>query len=163
MTRNRTAKRHIAAALAAGALLLPAPAVAAGGVSAGMLTCRLSNDTNIVVFSKESFDCTYKTTKGGTGHYAGTISRVGADLEFKSTQVLKWAVLAPATMTSADILEGNYYGGSASASVVAGAGARALVGGSGDRITLQPVSVSGQIGAGASVTLDRLKLRHRGG
>lgn len=163
MTISRIARPLFVGSLVASTFLAPAALSAGGGVSAGMLTCQLANDTNIVVFSKESFDCTYQTVKGDTGHYAGAINRVGADLEFKSVQTLKWAVFAPATMTTADILHGNYYGGSASASVVAGAGARALVGGSNEKITLQPVSLSGQIGAGASATLDRFTLRYTGG
>jgi len=129
-----------------------------GTVSLGMLTCRLTGDTNLIVFSKESFGCTYATSAGETAPYRGTITRIGADLQFKSGQTLKWAVLAPSARRGADILGGTYVGASAEATVGVGVGGRALVGGSSNQIILQPVSVSGQSGGGASLTLDGLRL-----
>jgi len=135
----------------------------AGTVTLGMLTCRLTQDTNVVVFSKERFDCVYQEAGGGRGHYLGEISKIGADLQLKSDQMLKWAVLAPSSISGPDVIEGRYVGGSAEATALAGLGARVLVGGSRNQITLQPVSVSGQTGIGASATLDALRLTYRPG
>lgn len=153
-----------AAALAALAFALPTAAPAqqgAGGImAAGMLTCDLTGDTNLVILSSERFDCTYRGAGGSTDRYRGQISKLGADLQIKRGQTLKWAVLAPSTLSGPGILSGRYVGGSTEATVVGGVGARALVGGSGSQITLQPISVSGQTGFGASVTLDALRLTH---
>ena len=129
-----------------------------GTVSLGMLTCRLEGDTNLVVFSRESFGCNYETTGGETARYDGVITKVGADLQLKSDQTMKWAVLAPSARSGADILGGVYLGASAEATAGVGVGARALVGGSGSQIILQPISASGQTGGGASITLDGLRL-----
>ena len=51
-------------------------------------------------------------------------------------------------------------GGSAEASVVAGIGANALVGGSNRSIALQPVSVSGQIGLNIAAGISNLDLTY---
>lgn len=159
-------RHHIrtAAALAALALALPPAAPAqqgtGGTVAAGMLSCDMTGDTNLVILSSERFDCTYRGAGGATDHYRGEISKLGADLQIKRGQTLKWAVLAPSTMRGPGILSGRYVGGSTEATVIGGLGARALVGGSGSQITLQPVSLSGQTGFGASVTVDRLRLIH---
>ena len=133
-----------------------------GTVSLGMLTCRLTGDTNLIVFSRESFGCTYRTTAGESAPYTGTITKIGADLQFKSGQTLKWAVLAPSARRGADILGGTYVGASAEATIGVGVGGRALIGGSSNQIILQPVSISGQTGGGASLTLDGLRLEPRG-
>lgn len=153
----------VAATMAGALATAPLSAAAqnsAGAVTAGMLTCQLVHDTNVVVFSQESFDCVYEEAGGGTGYYVGEISKIGADLQFKSGQILKWAVLAPSSIIGPDVIEGRYVGGSAEATALAGVGARVLVGGSSSQITLQPVSVSGQTGLGASATLDALRLTY---
>lgn len=162
MTRGTLAAATLAGTLAAASLEAAAQG-SPGTITAGMLTCRLMQDTNVVVFSKESFDCLYEEAGGGRGHYLGEISKVGADLQLKSGQVLKWAVLAPSSISGPDVIEGRYVGGSVEATALAGLGTRVLVGGSQNQITLQPVSVSGQTGVGASVTLDALRLTYRPG
>ena len=160
-------RRHhfrTAAAFAALAFVLPAAAPAqqstVGTIAAGILTCDMTGDTNLVILSSERFTCTYRGASGTTDHYRGQISKLGADLQIKRGQTLKWAVLAPSTLSGPGILSGRYVGGSTEATVIGGVGARALVGGSSSQITLQPVSVSGQTGFGASVTLDALRLTH---
>lgn len=146
-------------------IALAAPAAAAsdnrGTVAAGMLTCTLASDTNLVLFSKENYDCTYTAANGETGAYRGEIRKLGADLSFKRDQVLKWAVLAPSSRGGAGAIGGSYVGGSAEATAGAGLGARALIGGSRSQFTLQPVSLSGQTGFGASATLDALELTYQ--
>lgn len=129
-----------------------------GTLAAGMLTCTLTTDTNLVLFSREDYDCTYAAANGETGTYRGEIRKLGADLQIKRQQVLKWAVLAPSSGGGASAISGSYVGGSAEATAGAGLGARVLIGGSRSQFTLQPVSLSGQTGLGASATLDALEL-----
>lgn len=159
--------RPVAPALAvtmaiAGLLAIPdaasAQSVRSSGVSAGMLTCNMVEDHNVIVFTREIFDCTYRTARGETGHYQGTFSKIGADLEYKNAQVLKWLVFAPTSRLGPDAIAGGYFGASAEATAYAGVGARVLLGGSDEQITLQPVSVSGQTGLGAAATLDAFRL-----
>lgn len=129
-----------------------------GTVTLGMLTCDLVSDANAILFSREDYTCTYRSARGTSDRYDGRVGKIGADLEFKSGQTLKWAVLAPSAISGPGILAGTYVGGSAEATLVGGAGARLLLGGSRNQITLQPLSVSGQTGIGASATLDALSL-----
>ena len=130
-------------------------------VAAGMLTCSLKDVTNVILFAEETFDCTYHAADGEKTTYRGEISKLGANLAYKDKQVLKWAVIAPATFGGPGILEGGYVGTSTELSLGVGAGGRVLVGGSRHQITLQPISVSAQSGVGASVTLDSLKLTYQ--
>ncbi|MCH8168614.1 MAG: DUF992 domain-containing protein [Proteobacteria bacterium] len=140
----------------------PVPALAQGGatIAAGTLTCHLTDSSNVILFSEDTFDCTYRSAGGEQTAYLGEISKLGVNLSFKDAQILKWAVLAPATFGGPGILEGGYVGASVEVSVGVGVGGRVLVGGSRHQITLQPLSVSAQSGFGASVTLDSLKLTY---
>ena len=65
-----------------------------------------------------------------------------------STSRSSWpgAVFAPTRGSRRGDLAGNYGGGAASATVGVGVGANALIGGSGNTIALQPLSVQGQTG-----------------
>lgn len=158
----KTATLVFSAALVAASFAAPPMAQAAsqqrGTVVAGMLTCNLATDTNLVLFSREGYDCTFTTAGGDTADYRGEIRRMGADLSYKRDQVLKWAVLAPSSRGGAGAIGGSYIGGSAEATAGLGLGARVLIGGSGSQFTLQPVGLAGQTGFGASTTLDSLEL-----
>ncbi len=55
-------------------------------------------------------------------------------------------------------LAGTYVGASAEASVVVGAGANVLVGGSNRSFALQPLSVQGQVGLNFAVAISSLDL-----
>jgi len=59
--------------------------------------------------------------------------------------VMVWAVYAP-TNRRRGALSGTYAGAAAEATLIAGLGANALVGGSDRTIALQPFSVQGQVG-----------------
>lgn len=70
-------RRHhfrTAAALAALVLALPPAAPARQGagdsIAAGMLTCDLTGDTNLVILSSERFDCTFRGA-GGSAQRGG--------------------------------------------------------------------------------------------
>jgi len=57
-----------------------------------------------------------------------------------------WGVIAPTANLAPGTLAGSYAGATASATVGVGVGANALVGGSGNTITLQPLSIEGNTG-----------------
>lgn len=131
-------------------------------VELGTLTCSLAEVDNILIYSEESFACLFD---GGDrrSRYAGRLSKVGANLQVKGNQTLQWLVLAPARYDAEGSLQGNYVGASGEAAVGVGAGARLLVGGSDDAITLQPLSVSTTTDSvGVSLTLDALELTYQG-
>ena len=72
----------------------------------------------------------------------------------------KWRVLAPTgNVYAPGVLAGNYSGVSAEATVVVGAGANLLVGGSNRTYTLQPLSVQAQTGLNAAAGVTSFQLR----
>ncbi|HUF57431.1 MAG TPA: DUF992 domain-containing protein [Thermohalobaculum sp.] len=130
----------------------------AARIELGTLTCELAAVTNVIVYAEESFDCVLETNEGEMIAYEGNIEKIGANLQIKTAQTLKWIVLSSVSMDEPEDLSGSYFGASAQASLGVGGGANVLVGGSGDNFTLQPISVTGQEGLGASLTLDSLTL-----
>ena len=72
---------------------------------------------------------------------------------------MAWAVFAPTSGSPRRDLSGNYGGAAASATVGVGVGANALVGGSGNTIALQPVSVQAQTGLSVAAGVAGLELR----
>ena len=131
-------------------------------VELGTLTCRLAAAENLLVYSEETFACLFEGDDRAS-RYAGRITKVGANLQLKRQQTLRWLVLAPTRYDRAGSLEGGYVGASGEAAVGVGAGARLLVGGSDDAIALQPLSVStSRNAAGVSLTLDALELDYLG-
>ena len=66
---------------------------------------------------------------------------------------------APSAGLKRHALAGNYVGGSANASLVVGAGANALVGGSNRSVALQPLSVEGRVGANLALGVANLTLQ----
>jgi hypothetical protein len=71
-----------------------------------------------------------------------------------------WGVFAPTRQVGPGELAGTYAGVSADAAAGLGVGANALIGGSNNTITLQPLSVEGQIGVSAAIGLSALTLTY---
>ncbi|MGF1475418.1 MAG: DUF992 domain-containing protein [Geminicoccaceae bacterium] len=151
--------RTIVAALAF-ALVGAASAKAADeGVHVGVLTCKMTDSTNLVLYSNQKFDCAYKSDKGHSEEYVGRIDKIGADLSIKQDFTLIWAVMAPtADRDKEGALRGHYVGVAADAALGVGGGAKVLVGGGENHIALQPVGVTGVKGVGVSVGIQRFSL-----
>ena len=71
---------------------------------------------------------------------------------------LSWVVFAPSDKLGAGSLSGEFIGAAVDASVGIGAGANVLVGGSNRTVSLQPLSLQGQTGLNAAVTVASLEL-----
>jgi hypothetical protein len=89
----------------------------------------------------------------------GTIGRIGLDLGVTAGGRLLWAVFAPTSHVGRGTLRGTYVGASGNASFGLGLGANVLIGGSNRTISLQPLSVEGQIGINLAAGVARLTLR----
>ncbi|HUC10518.1 MAG TPA: DUF992 domain-containing protein [Stellaceae bacterium] len=155
-------RRRLAVAIGALTLMLSALVVAAPahaqGVRVGVLTCNVSSGFGFVFGSSRSLNCTFSGPNHHYEHYMGTINRFGVDIGYINGGVLVWSVLAPTATPAPCALAGNYGGATAQATVGVGAGANVLVGGSGNSVSLQPLSIEGTTGlnvaAGiASITL----------
>ncbi len=129
------------------------------GAELGVLTCKLTDVQNDIVYTDEKFACEFKPKSGKAERYAGQIKSVGLDLSVTKEMTLVWGVLAPtAHAGAAHSLRGTYVGGDAAVALGAGAGANVLVGGGENSITLQPISVTGIVGSGASLGIEEFEL-----
>lgn len=150
-------KSLLALAAVAAATLATVPAEAL--VRAGVLTCQVAPGVSVVVGSQKAVTCQYKSVRGYTERYVGRVTRVGLDVGFTTGGTLVWAVYAP-SRRGRGALAGEYGGASAEATVGAGIGANALVGGSKRSITLQPLSVGAQQGLDLAVAVGGLQLEY---
>jgi hypothetical protein len=144
-------------ALCAAALVAVATSPARADVRVGMLSCEVAPGVSYIVGSNKPMRCIYQSANGRVERYAGRISRIGIDLGFTSGGTLAWSVWA-ATRPGPGALLGNFVGASASATVVAGVSANALVGGFNNSITLQPLSVGVQGGLDVAVAAGGIQL-----
>jgi hypothetical protein len=153
--------RHVFFGIAVSAVLTaPTFAQQAGGTKVGVLTCRSSASLGLIVGSRQSVRCSFSPDSGGPPEtYVGHIGRLGLDLGVRGGGVMVWAVVAPTNGYHHGALAGHYVGVNADASLGLGAGAKVLVGGSHRTISLQPLSVSGQVGVNLALGVAGLTLR----
>jgi uncharacterized protein DUF992 len=129
-------------------------------VQAGSLTCDVSAGIGLIIGSQRNVSCTFTpSTPGPIEYYTGTISKLGVDIGVTTGGVMVWLVWAP-TNRPLGALSGTYAGGTAEASVIAGIGANALIGGSNRTVALQPFSVQGQVGLNVAAGVAGLDLRY---
>ncbi len=103
-----------------------------------------------------SLNCTYSTTGE---HYVGQINKYGVDLGFTTAGVIVWTVGAPTTCVAPGTLAGRYGGPTANATAAVGVGAYAMIGGSNNTITLQPLSIEGNTGLNVAAGIADMTLR----
>jgi hypothetical protein len=148
-----------APALLIGFMLAASPAYAEGkSIRQGVLTCRTSASIGLVVGSRQRLRCQFKSDRGWTQNYAGRIGRLGLDLGVTAGGVMVWAVLASTPNIPAGALTGEFVGASGDASLGVGAGANLLVGGTRRSVSLQPLSLEGQVGVNLALGVARMTL-----
>jgi hypothetical protein len=141
--------------------LFATPAAAQQRVQTGVLEC-LSNPTfGAIVGSVRTMNCVFKPRQGAEQYYSGTRARVGIDLGVQAGAAILWGVFAPTRQLGPGELQGTYAGVSADAAAGLGVGANALIGGSNNTITLQPLSIEGQVGVSAALGLSALTLTYQ--
>jgi len=136
-----------------------ASSASAQQTKAGLLVCNTAVSIGLIVGSQQKLSCTFTPDNAGVPeNYYGTISRIGIDLGISGGGVMSWAVLAPTNGYLRGALAGDYGGASGEVSVGLGVGANVLVGGSNRTISLQPLSVEGQIGLNLALGVAGLTL-----
>jgi Protein of unknown function (DUF992) len=132
---------------------------AAQQVRAGLLTCDVSAGLGLIITSQKQLSCEFVPDRPGLlrEDYDGSISKFGLDLGIVGGGVMAWAVFT-GTVAGPGFLAGDYVGAGGEASLGAGLGANVLVGDSNRTVTLQPVSVSAQIGVNVAVGVAALHL-----
>ncbi|WP_425417271.1 DUF992 domain-containing protein [Oricola indica] len=130
-------------------------------VEIGVLDCVVEGGSGFIFGSTKDVSCTYRPADGGVEEsYFGAISKFGIDIGKTDASYMTWAVFAPTNDDFAPgALAGDYYGVSAEATAGAGVGANALIGGSGETFSLQPLSVSSQTGLNFALAVSELELR----
>jgi hypothetical protein len=152
-------RRYTIGAVAIVLATASAEPAAAQQARAGLLTCDLSAGIGLIVTSQKQVSCSFAPDRPGVAreNYDGTITKFGLDLGVVGGGVMVWAVFAE-TVAGPGFLAGNYVGASGEASLGTGLGANVLIGGSNRTVTLQPLSVSGQIGINVAVGVTELQL-----
>jgi hypothetical protein len=144
------------------AAALATPAAAQGGVAVGNLSCGVSSGWGFVFGSSRALNCTFAGAGGRYEYYAGNIAKFGVDIGYTQGGVLIWTVIAPTANLAPGSLAGSYAGATASATVGVGLGANALIGGSGNTIALQPLSISGNTGLNVAAGIGAINLSPAG-
>ena len=153
------------AAVAAVGALVAAPALAQdhGGVKIGTLQCHEASGWGFIFGSSHAVRCVYDGGNGHVEHYSGSISKFGVDIGYQKSGVLLWTVVAPGPDVGRGGLSGHYGGLTAGASVVVGASANALVGGSHKNVALQPLSIEGNTGLNVAAGIGDITLHYEPG
>jgi hypothetical protein len=152
----------IVVGLAAAAVALDTPAQAQG-LQAGVLTCNVASGFGFVFGSSRTVNCTFSRRGGTPEHYVGTINKFGVDIGYLQGGVIVWAVIAPSANIAPGALSGKYVGATGGATVGVGLGANALVGGSGNSIVLQPLSIEGTTGLNVAAGIAEMTLTYQPG
>jgi hypothetical protein len=158
---ERTKAKVVAAAALAVAIAMPVSGMAQqpNRTKAGTLTCDISGGIGLIVSSKRDVACMFTPVAAGPREvYVGSISKFGVDVGAMAGGEMVWSVFAPANKKFG-ALAGEYAGAGAQATIGAGHGAPALVGGSDRAVSLQPVSVQGQAGLNLAIGVTGLRLR----
>ncbi|MDX2205405.1 MAG: DUF992 domain-containing protein [Hyphomicrobiaceae bacterium] len=143
-------------------LLLGQPAYAQGTIEIGTLTCVGGEGVGLVVGSKKTYQCRFAPNGGGRPEgYEATVTKIGLDVGATGKSTMIWTVLAASQARRAGALAGTYAGAAADVAVGVGGGAKLLVGGSNNSITLQPLSVQGQTGLNLAVGVAGMTLRRK--
>ena len=126
----------------------------------GVLQCTVvpGSRVNLLIRSTADVNCEFNNN-GTIERYKGeTGIGLGLDLSFKTDEKMHFSVISASSDVSAGsyALAGKYVGGELSAAAGVGLGAKALVGGSNDSFSLQPLALETNTGLGASGELSFL-------
>ena len=151
--------RSVTPALFIALMLAQTPAHAQGrSVRTGLLTCQTSASIGLIIGSRQRLRCQFKADNGRTQNYTGTIGRLGLDVGVTAGGIMTWAVLASTANIPSGALAGDFVGASGDVSVGVGVGANVLVGGTRKSVSLQPLSVEGQVGVNLALGVARMRL-----
>jgi hypothetical protein len=144
-----------------GVLLISWQAANAQTPPSGQLKCHVEGGMAFIVGSSRQVDCIYTPSGGGEREaYTGSINKLGIDIGWEKGGTLLWGVLSPGLKKGPGSLAGNYVGATAEVSAGVGAGANALVGG--NKVVLNPISVTGDIGINLAAGIADLDLKYEG-
>ena len=119
----------------------------------------LSGNGPSILVENQTVDCAFASDRGGRpAHYAGTLTKIGANISVNGRSELLWGVVAATSKVGPGALAGEYMRACSFGKVGLGAGAAALVGGSNQTFWLQPLNVEGGVGLGFTAGVENLTL-----
>ena len=127
-------------------------------VQSGFLACNVAPGIGFVVGSSKSVSCIYHRAHRRPEYYTGTLSRIGLDLGATGPGQFAWGVVT-AGPPGHFAPTGDYAGPGAGFALGAGLSANALVGGSGNSISLQPLAAGESTGFNLSAGIGALTLQ----
>jgi hypothetical protein len=152
---------HVVTAVAIVLGITLAGPASAQQIRAGLLTCDVSPGIGLIIGSQKQISCEFGSDQPNWASrredYDGSITKFGLDLGVTGGGVMVWAVFTD-TVAGPGFLAGEYVGATGEATLGAGIGANVLIGGSNRTVTLQPLSVGGQIGLNLAVGVAALNL-----
>jgi hypothetical protein len=153
--------RHAVGAVAIVLAIASAERAVAQQIRAGLLTCDVSAGIGLIIGSQKQVSCVFTPDQpswpGRREDYDGSITKFGLDLGVTAGGVMVWAVFTE-TVAGPGFLAGDYVGATGEATLGAGLGASVLIGRSNRTVTLQPLSVGGQIGLNLAIGVAALHL-----
>jgi hypothetical protein len=130
----------------------------AAPVQSGFLACNVAPGIGFIIGSSKNVSCIYHRAHGRPEYYTGTISRIGLDIGATGPGQFAWGVVTAGAPGHFG-LTGDYAGPGAGFALGAGLSANALVGGSGNSISLQPLSAGESTGVNLSAGIGALTLQ----
>jgi hypothetical protein len=153
--------RYLAGAAAIVLAIASSERASAQQIRAGLLTCDVSAGIGFIIGSQKQISCVFAPDQtswpGRREDYDGSITKFGLDLGATGGGVMIWAVFTQ-TVAGPGFLAGDYVGATGEATLGAGLGANVLIGRSNRTVTLQPLSVGGQIGLNLAIGVASLHL-----
>jgi len=152
--------KHWIASLVCSVFLMPIAASAAQ-LEVGKLDCDISAGVGMIIETKQDVSCTFTPSPSASGavqSYKGSIDEFGLAIGDVKEGRMVWLV-SSIKGQPLDGLQGTYRGVEADASLGLGGGAKVLVGGSKDSVSLQPLSLEGEAGVNVAIGVASLKLR----
>ena len=138
------------------AFMAAAPVAQAAAVKTGVLSCHVDSGWSLLIGSSKKAACVFTASNGKKTKYTASITKIGADIGYTANKNIAWVVMS---LNGSDAsLAGTYMGVNVEATVLVGVGVNALVGGLNGNFALQPLSVQGQTGLGATLAVQALTL-----
>ena len=128
-------------------------------LDAGLLKCEVDGGVAYVFGSTKDLHCVFCKSDGSTEAYQGRIKKFGLDIGAAGGGYIAWTVIAATKKLPRVGLAGSYVGANVDASVGVGAGADVLVSTSRKTLSLQPLSLQGEVGLDLQVGIAKVELQ----
>ncbi|MBP0446333.1 DUF992 domain-containing protein [Roseomonas sp. SSH11] len=133
-----------------------------GNTRVGQLQCDVAGGVGWVFGSSRSLSCEFKPINGPVERYVGEIRRFGVDIGVTGRSTILWTVVNTGPDIRPGSLAGVYAGASSNVAAGLGLGSAVMIGGSGDQVALQPLSIESSTGVNVAAGIAELSLRPAG-